>query len=232
MDLSPAAVWAPLGAIILANIVLSGDNAIVIALAAGRLPVSQQKKAIVWGSVGATVMRIALTVAAMQMLALPFVKIAGGVALLWIGVRLLVDSHGDESARPQRSLFAAIRTILVADLVMSIENVIAVAGAATLAPEPNRVPLLIAGLATSVPLIVAGSTLLMKLMARFPVIVTFGAAVLGFLAGQMLVTDPATQAWFEARVPHAELAAGAIGAILVVALGQWQRRRSRRENTA
>ena len=225
MDLSPGAVWAPLGAIILANIVLSGDNAVVIALAARSLPESQQKQAIVWGSIGATVMRIALTIVAMQLLALPLVKIVGGVALLWIGVKLLVDSHDEGRAKPQATLGAAIRTILFADLLMSVENVIAVAGAAASAPAPNRVPLLIAGLATSVPLIVAGSTLLMKLMARFPVIITLGAAVLGYLAGQMLATDPLWAAEVEAVWRYADVLLGAAVAVAVVAIGLWLRRR-------
>ncbi len=120
---------------------------------------------------------------------------------------------------------AAIRTILVADLVMSIDNVIAVAGAADRAPAGYRIPLLITGLAMSIPLIIAGSTVLMKVMERFPIIITLGAGLLGYLAGQMLATDPALVSWFEANVPHAELVFGAIGAVAVVAVGRWLHRR-------
>ena len=224
MDFSPGAVWAPLGAIILANVVLSGDNAVVIALAARGLPASQQKPAIVWGSVGATVMRIVLTIVAMQLLALPLVKLVGGLALLWVGVKLLADSHDSTAVQQQRSLGAAVRTILFADLLMSVENVIAVAGAAASAPAPNRVPLLVAGLATSVPLIVAGSTLLMKLMTRYPVIITVGAAVLGYLAGQMSATDPLWAGQVEATWHHADVLAGAVGAVGIVTTGLWLRR--------
>ncbi|MGZ5157360.1 MAG: TerC family protein [Caldimonas sp.] len=227
MDLTSGALWGSLGAIVIANILLSGDNAVVIAMAARSLPVSQQRKAIFWGSAAAIVLRIILTIAAVQLLQLPYLKIVGALALLWIGLQLLVDTEEPGEVKAQGTMVGAVRTILVADLVMSIDNVIAVAGAADRAPENYRVPLLIVGLAMSIPLIIAGSTLLMKVMDRFPVIITLGAGLLGFLAGQMFVTDPALAAWFKSRVPEAELVFGAAGAIAVIAAGKWMHHRAR-----
>ena len=232
MDLSSGAVWGAFVAIVVANILLSGDNAVVIAMAARSLPVGQQRKAIFWGSAAAIVLRIVLTIVAVQMLQLPYLKIAGALALLWIGVQLLVDTEDEGEVKAGGTMAAAIRTILVADLVMSIDNVIAVAAAADRAPENYRVPLLIIGLALSIPLIIAGSTLLMKVMDRFPIIITLGAALLGGLAGQMFVTDPAVAGWFTTNVPEAELVFGAAGAILVVAVGKWMHHRGQRMEAA
>ena len=228
VDLTSGAVWGAFGAIVVANILLSGDNAVVIALAARSLPQSQQKKAIFWGSAAAIVLRIILTIAAVQLLQLPYLKVIGAVALLWIGVQLLVDTEEEGEVKAEGTMGAAVRTILVADLVMSIDNVIAVAGAADRAPEAYRVPLLVAGLAMSIPLIIAGSTLLMKVMERFPIIITAGAALLGFLAGEMLATDPALEPWLKQNVRHAELLFGAIGAVAVVVAGRWLHHRQSR----
>jgi YjbE family integral membrane protein len=232
VDLSSGAAWGALGAIVVANILLSGDNAVVIAMAARSLPPPQRRLAIWWGSAAAIVLRIVLTIVAVEALQLAYLKIAGAVALFWVGFQLLVETEGKGEVKAQVTLFAAIRTILVADLVMSIDNVIAVAGAADSAPENDRVPLLVVGLATSIPLIIAGSTLLMKVMDRFPIIMTLGAALLGFLAGRMLVTDPAWAGWFAARVPVAGLLFGAGGAIVVVAVGKWLHLRARRMRVA
>jgi YjbE family integral membrane protein len=226
MDLSSGALWGALGAIIVANLLLSGDNAVVIAMAARSLPADQQKKAIYFGSAAAIVMRVVLTIVAVQMLQVPYLKIVGALALLWIGAQLLVHTEEEGEAKELSSMAAAIRTILIADLVMSIDNVIAVAAAASRAPEAYRLTLLIIGLATSIPLIIVGSTLLMKVMDRFPIIITLGAALLGFLAGEMFVTDPVVVAWFKANVPHAELAFGVAGALLVVAVGKWMHHRA------
>ena len=219
--LTSGAVWGALGAIIVANILLSGDNAVVIAMAARSLPEHQQKKAIYLGSAAAIVMRIVLTIVAVQMLQVPYLKIVGALALLWIGAQLLVESEEEGEVKEVGTMAAAIRTILIADLVMSIDNVIAVAAAASRAPEDYRLVLLIIGLATSIPLIIVGSTLLMKIMERFPIIVTLGAALLGFLAGEMFVTDPVVIEWFKANVPQAPIIFGAIGAIGVVVVGRW-----------
>jgi YjbE family integral membrane protein len=231
MDFSSGALWGAFGAIIVANILLSGDNAVVIAMAARSLPPEQQKKAIFWGSAAAIVMRIVLTVVAVQLLQLPYLKIIGGLLLLWIGVQLLVDSEDDGEVKAHGTMFAAIRTILVADLVMSVDNVLAVAGAADRAPENARLPLLIVGLGLSIPLIIAGSTLLMKIMDRFPIIITLGAALLGFLAGEMFVTDPFSSAWFHTNIPEADFILGAACAVLVVVVGTWLQRRSRTAST-
>jgi YjbE family integral membrane protein len=220
---SNSTVWAALGAIIIANILLSGDNAIVIAMAARSLAPEQQKKAIFWGSAAAIVLRIVLTVFAVYLLTVPFLKIIGALALIYIGVDLMKSGEeGDEEEiKSHASMGAAIRTILVADLVMSLDNVVAVAAAADKAPEAYRWPLLIIGLALSIPLIIVGSSLLVKIIDKFPVIVTLGAALLGWLAGSLVVTDPAVSAWFQANIANAEMLAGGFGALLVVGLGMY-----------
>ena len=223
MDLTSAPFWAALGSIILANVVLSGDNAVVMALAARSLPAEQQKKAIFWGSAAAIVMRIALTLIAVEMLKWPYLKIAGGLLLLYIGVSLLSEDDGGEGGSTEAGgMVSAIRTILVADLVMSLDNVLAVAAAAK-----GNTPLLIIGLAVSIPLIIFGSTLLLKVMERFPAITTLGAALLGFLAGEMMFTDPAVTARLGELSHDVVNAAGAVGAALVVSTGLWLQRRAR-----
>ena len=184
--------WVGLVKIIWINIILSGDNAVVIALAARSLPPHQQRQAVFFGSGAAVVLRIILTVVAAKLLALPYLQIVGGLLLLWIGVQLLSeDDEGEGEHKEHGGMMAAIRTILIADLVMSLDNVIAVAAAAK-----DSVTLLIIGLAISIPLIIFGSTLLLKLMERFPIIITLGGALLGYLAGEMLVTDPAVIGWY------------------------------------
>jgi YjbE family integral membrane protein len=225
LDLSSAAMWSALGSIMLANIVLSGDNAVVIAMAARSLKPEHQNKAIFWGSAAAIVMRIILTLVAVQLLALPYLKIVGAVLLVYIGVDLLSGGGDDDSHDKQiNGLGAAIRTILIADLVMSLDNVLAVAAAAK-----GSTPLLILGLLVSIPLIIFGSTLLMKIMERFPIIITLGAALLGFLAGEMLLTDPAFVGWFGKMGEQTILFAGVIGAAIVVGLGLWMQKRSNPE---
>jgi YjbE family integral membrane protein len=225
MDLTSSALWGALIAIIVANILLSGDNAVVIAMAARSLKPEQKKKAIFWGSAAAIVMRVVLTVVAVKLLTLPYLKIIGGVLLFWIGLQLLGEDGDDGNVKSHGTMGAAIRTILIADLVMSLDNVIAVAGAADKAPEAARIPLLVVGLGLSIPLIIAGSTLLMKIMDKYPVIITMGAALLGFLAGSMVVTDPAVNHWFEANVPNAEMLAGGLGAVAVVVVAKMMARR-------
>ena len=218
MDFTSAAFWAALGSIILANVLLSGDNAVVIAMAARTLPQHQQKKAIFYGSAAAIVMRIGLTLIAVEMLKWSFLKIIGGLLLVYIGVTLLLeeDGGGDIGAKADGGLMTAIRTILVADLVMSLDNVLAVAAAA----KGNTV-LLVLGLGISIPLIIFGSTLLLKVMERYPVIITLGAALLGFLAGEMVFTDPAMTSRFGTLSHTVVNIAGVAGALLVVALGKF-----------
>lgn len=198
--ISTAAFWAALGNIILINIVLSGDNAVVIALAAKSLPPKQKKLAVIWGSAAAIILRIVLTIFALQLLTLPYLKLIGGVLLFYIGVQLLAEDGGEENIEGSSNLWSAIKTILIADLVMSLDNVLGVAAAAN-----GHIGLLIIGLAISVPLIVFGSTLVLKLMEKFPIIITLGAALLGYLAGEMLFSDTAVVPWIEANVPHHEL---------------------------
>jgi len=222
MDYTTGAFWAALGSIILANIVLSGDNAVVIAMAARSLPEHLQRRAIFWGSAAAIVMRIILTLVAVEMLKWPYLKIVGALLLLYIGISLLSEDSGEEGSHKQvGTMAAAIRTILVADLVMSLDNVLAVAAAAK-----GNTPLLVIGLAVSIPLIVFGSTLLLRVMDRFPIIITVGAALLGFLAGEMLFTDPAFVARFGAQTDVVVNAAGAVGAVAVVAVGLWLQHRA------
>ena len=213
--------WIGLLKIIWVNLLLSGDNAVVIALAARSLPPKQQTQAIVWGSGAAIVLRIILTVFAVALLTLPYLKLVGGALLLWIGVQLLVPDEGEEDMQSSDNLMIAIRTILVADLVMSLDNVIAVAAAAETAPENVKLVLLVLGLAISIPIVIFGSTLLLHVMERFPVIITIGAGLLGWIAGEMAVTDPAVKGWVETSASWLEhfYVAPAIGAAVVIAVG-------------
>ena len=224
MDFTTAAFWAAVGAITLANIVLSGDNAVVIAMAARSLPPGQRRRAIVWGSAAAVVMRIGLTLVAVEMLKWPYLKIVGALLLLGIGIALLREGAVEERGHHEiGTMAAAIRTILLADVVMSLDNVLAVAAAAN-----GSLLLLVIGLVVSVPLIVFGSTLLLKVMDRFPVIVMLGAALLGFLAGEMMLTDPALHRWFGNLSEAVVRAGGILGAVLVVIVGKQLQRRQKK----
>jgi YjbE family integral membrane protein len=217
--------WAALMSIIVANILLSGDNAVVIALASRNLPPVQQKKAIFWGSAAAIILRVILTITAVALLKLPYLKIVGGILLLYIGIQLLADSNVEEDLKAESSIWAAIRTILIADLVMSLDNVLAVAAAAQNGPEETRLLLLIIGLAMSIPLIVFGSAMLLKIMERFPIIITFGAGLLGFLAGGMLVDDPAIKDTIQKTLGNAKLAFEVVGVALVILAGTFMKKR-------
>jgi len=220
-----ASFWAALGSIMIVNILLSGDNAVVIALASRNLPPHQQKKAIFWGSAAAIVMRVVLTITAVTLLTLPYLKLVGGILLVYIGVQLLADSDGEDDMKAESSIWAAIRTILIADLVMSLDNVLAVAAAAQRGPEETRMLLLIIGLALSIPLIIFGSTMLLKLMDRFPVIITFGAGLLGWLAGGMIVDDPALVDGIQSIFGDIKLVAEIIGVAIVIAVGMYLKKR-------
>lgn len=212
-----AQFWLSLLQIIGVNIVLSGDNAVVIAMAARSVPAHQQKKAIVLGSLAAIVMRVILTLFAVELLKLPYLKLIGSALLLWIAVQLLLpDGDGEDSVEGKDTLYAAIKTILVADLVMSLDNVIGVAAAAN-----GDLRLLILGLAISIPLIVFGSSVVLRLMERFPIVITLGGALLGYIAGDMAVHDGAISAWVEANVSWIEQSAGIFSALLVVGIGKW-----------
>ena len=183
--------WVALGQIIIIDILLGGDNAVVIALACRKLPPAQRTKGIIYGTAGAIVLRVILIAFAMTLLALPALKLVGALLLLWIGVKLLAPhEEGHDNIEGSDRLFAAVKTVIVADLVMSVDNVIAIAGAAQNAGEHSLL-LVVLGLLISIPIIVWGSTLVIKLMARFPVIIVAGGMLLGWIAGGMLVTDPA-----------------------------------------
>ncbi len=218
--------WGGLFAIVWVNILLSGDNAVVIALAARSLPPQQKKQAVIWGSAAAIALRVVLMIVAVELLKLPFLKIIGGLLLLWIAIQLLTPGTGKGSAKIKGSgnLGAAIRTIMFADLVMSLDNVIGVVAAAN-----GNLVLLVLGVAVGIPLIVFGSTLILKVMDRFPLIITFGAALLGYIAGEMLITDPAVADWVASHAhwlmdimpgPLELSMAGVIGAAMVVVIGK------------
>jgi YjbE family integral membrane protein len=235
--LSDVAFWQALGAIIWVNLLLSGDNAVVIALAARSLPPQQQKLAVFWGSAAAIILRVILTVFAVALLQLPWLKLVGGVLLLWIGVKLMVPEDGEEDIQSSDNLFQAVKTILIADLVMSLDNVIAVAAAAEQGPPEAKITLLVIGLALSIPIVIFGSTLMLKVMGRFPVIITLGAALLGYIAGDIMITDPALKGWltglgaeFVNGKPKIDgwsvaLGCGAVGALFVFLLGSWLAKR-------
>jgi YjbE family integral membrane protein len=224
------AFWIAVGQIIMIDILLGGDNAVVIALACRKLPPAQRTKGIIWGTAGAIVLRVVLIFFALTLLAIPYLKLVGAALLVWIGVKLLApdeDGHGDVAASDK--LLAAIKTIIVADLVMSVDNVIAIAGAAQGAGE-HQMALVIFGLVVSIPIIVWGSQLVIKLMDRFPLIITAGGMLLGWIAGTMAVTDPAIVGYMplasapvEGQLPDVVAAvrygAGVAGALLVLAIG-------------
>ena len=213
--------WVAVGKIILIDILLGGDNAVVIALACRQLPESQRLKGVIWGTVGAILLRVALIAFAITLLQVPFLKIAGAALLIWIGVKLITphdeDAHGNIQASDK--LWSAVKTVIVADLVMSIDNVIAIAGAAQNAGEQHQMALVIFGLVVSIPIIVWGSQIVLKLMDRFPVIILLGGMLLGWIAGGMFQTDP----MLKDLIPQEQFwhyALGAAGALLVLAIGQ------------
>jgi YjbE family integral membrane protein len=222
--LQNADFWIGLMKIIWINIILSGDNAVVIALAARSLPEHQQRQAILFGSGAAVVLRIALTVVAAALLELSFLQIIGGILLLYIGAQLLSeDGEEDEGEVEKASLFAAIRTILIADIVMSLDNVIAVAAAAK-----GNMTLLILGLAISIPMVIFGSAIMIKLMTRFPIIVTFGACLIGWVGGETIASDVALRE-FSAENPWLHYVAATAGALSVLAIGKYFQKKHEKE---
>ncbi len=213
--------WIGLIKIVWINIILSGDNAVVIALAARSLPAEQQNKAVMFGSGAAVVLRILLTVVAAKLLEMSFLQIIGGILLFWIGIQLLSDDDGEEGhSKSTGSLMAAVRTILIADLVMSLDNVIAVAAAAK-----GSMLLLVLGLVISIPLVIFGSTLMIRLMERLPVIVVLGAALIGWVGGETIVGDTALKEFMVAN-GWMHYVAPPLGAALVVALGKLMQKRA------
>ncbi|WP_233803216.1 TerC family protein [Paraburkholderia sp. HP33-1] len=219
--------WGAVFQIIVIDVLLGGDNAVVIALACRNLPQSQRMRGIVWGTVGAIALRVVLIAFAVVLLDVPFLKFAGGVLLLWIGVRLLSPAHdAHENVKPADKLISAVKTIIVADAVMSVDNVIAIAGAAEAAEQEHRLALVIFGLVVSIPLIVWGSQQILKLLDRFPSIVLFGAALLGWIAGGLIINDPAGDRWPILDTPVAEYGMSVAGALFVVIVGYLLKRRN------
>jgi len=223
--------WLAVAQIIMIDILLGGDNAVVIALACRKLPPAQRRLGIMWGTFGAIILRVILIFFALTLLQVPYLKIVGAVLLLWIGVKLLLPEDGDEHSNIQSSdkLWAAVKTVIVADFVMSLDNVIAIAGAAESAGGGHEMILVIFGLVVSIPIIVWGSQLVIKLMDRFPIVITLGAMLLGWIAGTMVVGDPALEKWVPMEAGKGDAmqvssmfnyAAGVIGALLVLAVGK------------
>ncbi len=206
--------WVTLGQIIMINIVLSGDNAVVIAMASRSLPPKQQKQAIFFGSFGALALRVILTFFAVMLLDLPWLKLTGAVLLAWIGIQMLIPDGDDEAIDAHAQLWAAVKTIIIADFVMSLDNVLGVAAAAK-----GNLALLILGLALSIPLIIYGSTFILKLMNRFPAIITAGGGVLGWVAGEMAIADPVVGPYVTGQGQWIHSAAPILGAIMVIVVG-------------
>jgi YjbE family integral membrane protein len=209
--------WLDVLKIIVIDIMLSGDNAVVIALACRSLPDAQRKKGIFYGVLGAIALRITLTFFAVNLLSLPYLKVAGAVMLMWIGVKLILpdEEHSDDSVKAATRLWGAVRTILIADFIMSLDNVLGVAAAAH-----GNVLLLAFGLVVSIPLVAWSSQLVLKVLDRFPVVIYLGGALLGYVAGEMLLADEAAKHWLE-HLPEAwHWLPSAVGALLVVSLGK------------
>ena len=221
LDLTSTVFWIAVGQIILIDIVLSGDNAVVIALACRNLSPELRKTGIFWGVAGAIILRVVLTVFAALVMNLPWLKLVGGLLLVWIAVKLMLPEEADgHDIKASGNLWGAVKTIIVADFVMSLDNVIAVAGAAH-----GSLPLLLFGLAVSIPLIVWSSQLILHWMERWPSIVLFGAALLGYVAGQMIFSDPGVIGLLPPLPAWSAKVAGVIGAVLVVGVGRWLEQR-------
>ncbi|HEX4883829.1 MAG TPA: TerC family protein [Casimicrobiaceae bacterium] len=215
-QLATAQFWVAVVQIIIIDILLAGDNAVVIALACRNLPPDLQKKGIFWGVAGAILLRVALTAFAATLLTLPWLKIVGAIALLWIGVKLLLPQHeGDHEIEGSANLWGAVRTVIVADFVMSLDNVIGVAGAAK-----GNFLLLVFGLVVSIPLVVAGSRIILRLIERYPAVVTFGGALLGWIAGELIATDPGIATFMKTLPTWTHYAMAAVGAAFVVVVAR------------
>jgi YjbE family integral membrane protein len=218
MDLASPQFWIAVFQIIAIDIILGGDNAVVIALACRRLPEKQRNLGIFWGVFGAIALRVVLIYFAFTLMAIPFLKIVAALLLLWIGIKLLQpepEGNGHEISA-SATLLGAIKTIIIADAMMSLDNVIAIAGAAR-----DSVVLVTFGLAVSVPIIVWGSKLVMRLMEKFPVTIFIGAGLLGWIAGHMSITDAVSREWVNNNAAFLHWAAPGAGALLIVAIGKW-----------
>ena len=240
-DLSSAVFWAALWKIIIANIMLSGDNAVVIAMACHNLSDKYRRPAIIFGSAGAIVLRIIFCAVIGLLLAIPYLKLVGGVLLFWIGIKLVVQEEEGADIKAHDNIWAAVWTIIVADAVMSLDNAIAIAAAAR-----GDFTLIVIGLVISIPIIIVGATLISKVLDRFPWLGLVGAGLIGWIAGEVMAGDgrfdevdasgklvevvrPGTvAAWLDATIPHAEVVCGALGAGLVIVIGLYLSRRNAR----
>src|SRR5216117_325456 len=223
-ELATPQFWVAVVEIIFVNILLSGDNAVVIALACRNLGQRQRRLGIFWGVLGAIVLRIVLTFFAMSLLAYPWLKLIGGALLLWIGVKLITqDDGGEHKVKASDRLMTAVWTIIVADLIMSLDNVVGVAAAAK-----GDGLLIVFGLVTSIPIVIVGSQIIMRLIARFPVLILGGGGLLGYIAGEMIVEEPALQSWIAANAAGVAWIVPPLGFAAVVAIGLWLTRRRRR----
>ena len=224
IDLFATQFWVAVAEIILVNILLSGDNAVVIALACRNLPLKQRRQGIFWGVVGAIVLRIALTFFAMSLLVLPYLKLLGGVLLVWIGIKLIAQEEREEHrVKASKRLLTAIWTIIVADLVMSLDNVMAVAAAAK-----GHAVLMVFGLAVSIPIVIIGSQLIMRSMERYPLVILAGGGLLGYIAGDMAIEDPVVEPWLVENAAHVANLIPLASLVLVIAIGSWLTRRRAR----
>jgi len=228
-----APFWVAVGQIILIDLLLGCDNAVMIALACRQLPQAQRAKGILWGTAGAVVLRVILVAFALTLLRVPYLKLAAGLLLVWIGVRLLAPAHRHEhEASVQQSngrFWSAVRVIIMADMLMSIENVLAIAGAAQSAGAHHQLVLVTLGLLASIPIIVWSSQWVLRLMNRFAFIIVLGGMLLGWIAGGMIHADPG----LADLLPQDALwhyGAAACGALLVLALGWMQKARRRAQD--
>ncbi|MGI4859439.1 MAG: TerC family protein [Janthinobacterium lividum] len=218
--------WGAVLQIVIIDILLGGDNAVVIALACRNLPPAQRMRGVLWGTAGAIVLRLVLVSFAVFLLEIPFIKLAGGLLLFWIGIRLMLpEPEGHTNIASSDRLWSAVRTIIVADLVMSLDNVIAIAGAAQAADDEHRIALVAFGLIFSIPLIIWGSQLVLKAIDRFPAIVIAGAALLGWIGGGLIINDPVTDGYPILDTALAQYGARGVGAAFVIVFGFLLRRR-------
>ena len=207
--------WTALLKIAVINVVLSGDNAVVIALACRSLPPKQQRNAFIVGTAGIVVLMTALTSFAAMLMNLPYIQLVGSVLLLWIGIKLLLPEDAQGNVDDTSNFWVAVKTIIVADMVMSVDNVLGMAGAAH-----GHYGMLFFGLVITMPLILFGSAMLMRLMERFPIVITIGAGLLGYVAGDMAVGDHAVRGWVEAHAPSLDIIAPVAGALVVIVAGR------------
>jgi len=220
-SLSSPEIWVALFQICVINILLSGDNAVVIALACRNLPLKQQKQAFAIGAIGIIVLMTALTAFAAYLMSLPYLEMIGSVLLVWIGIKLLAPGdEGEGEAAASSGFWDAVKTIIIADIVMSLDNVLGMAGAAK-----GHLGMLFIGMVITIPLILFGSALIMRLMERFPIFVTFGAGLLGWVAGEMAIADPAVKDAIESHAHYLEFVAPVLGAAAVVIVGRLLARR-------